>query len=99
MAGKPKVLIIFYTRYGNTARMAEAEAEGAREAGADVVIRRIADDVPREIIAKNPDWLKIAEDLEKRYPPAAIEQLVKEMPEHDAIIFGSPRGLVTCLRK
>jgi NAD(P)H dehydrogenase (quinone) len=90
MAGKPKVLIIFYTRYGNTAKMAEAEAEGAREAGADVVIKRIADDVPKEVIAKNPDWLKIAEDLEKRHPPVAIEQLVKEMSEYDAIIFGSP---------
>lgn len=87
---KPKVLIIFYTRYGNTARMAEAEADGAREAGAEVVLRRIADDVPREVIAKNPDWLKTVEDLEKKYPSADIEDIVKEMPTYDAIIFGSP---------
>lgn len=90
MANKPNVLIIFYTRYGNTARMAEAEAAGAREAGADVTLRRIADDVPKEIIAKNPNWLRTSEDLEKQYPSAGIEQLVKEMPNYDAIIFGSP---------
>jgi len=35
-----KIIIIFYTRYGNTAKMAEAEATGA-----GVVLRRIADNV------------------------------------------------------
>lgn len=58
--------------------------------GAEVVLRRIADDVPREVIAKNPDWLKTVEDLEKKYPSADIEDIVKEMPTYDAIIFGSP---------
>ncbi len=90
MPRKAKVLIIFYTRYGNTAKMAEAEASGVREAGADVTVRRIADDVPKEVIAKNPNWLKIAEDLERRYPATSIEHLVEEMPSYDAIIFGSP---------
>ncbi len=90
MPRKPKVLIIFYTRYGNTAKMAEAEASGVREAGTDVTVRRIADDVPKEVIAKNPNWLKIAEDLERRYPATSIEHLVEEMPNCDAIIFGSP---------
>jgi len=90
MKDKPDVLIIFYTRYGNTARMAEAVAEGARSANANVALRRIADNVPREVVAKNPNWLKITEELERKYPAVKIEQLVQEMPKADAIIFGSP---------
>src|SRR5512147_3147615 len=70
--------------------MAEAEASGARESGAEVTILRIADDVPREVVSKDPNWLKISEDLEKKYPATGIESIVKEMTNFDAIIFGSP---------
>lgn len=70
--------------------MAEAEASGAREGGAEVTIRRIADDVPKEVIAKNPNWLKITEELERHHPASHIEDILKEMPNYDGIIFGSP---------
>ena len=38
-----KVLIVFYSRYGNTLALAEAIAQGAREAGAEVALRRTPD--------------------------------------------------------
>jgi NAD(P)H dehydrogenase (quinone) len=82
--------VIFYSRYGNTAKMAEAEASGAKESGAEVTILRIADGVPREVVSKDPNWLKISDDLEKKYPATGIESIVKEMTNFDAIIFGSP---------
>lgn len=86
-----KVLIVFYSRYGNTAKMAEEIAYGAKEvSNIKVTIRRIADDVPIQVISKNPDWTMIAEDLNDRYPTTPIEQIVNELSYHDAIIFGSP---------
>ena len=86
-----KILILFYSRYGNTAEMAEEIAYGAKEVpNTSVTLRRIADDVPAEVISQNPEWSKTVEDLTNRYPTSEVEDLVKEMPNYDAIIFGSP---------
>jgi NAD(P)H dehydrogenase (quinone) len=86
-----RIMILFYSRYGNTAKMAEEIAYGAKELlGVSVAMRRIADDVPMEIISQNPSWTKVAEDLNDRYPASAIVDLLNELPEYDAIIFGSP---------
>jgi len=53
-------MIVFYSRYGNTASMAEEIAFGAKELElVTVTMRRIADDVPMEVISKNPEWSKI----------------------------------------
>jgi flavorubredoxin len=49
-----KILIVFYSRYGNTARMAEEIAYGAKElSNIQVAIRRIADNVPMDVISKD----------------------------------------------
>ena len=57
---KINILIVFYTRYGNTARMTEEISQGAKEIPkTNVTIKRIADDVPMDVIAKNPEWTKI----------------------------------------
>jgi NAD(P)H dehydrogenase (quinone) len=86
-----KILIVFYSRYGNTARMAEEVAYGAKElSNIQVTIRRLADNVSMEVISKDPAWTKIAENLNNRYPTSSIEDVIKELPNNDAIIFGSP---------
>ncbi len=85
------ILIIFYTRYGNTARMADEISEGLKEIpNTNVTIKRIADDVPMDVISKNPEWTKIVKDLDEKYPSNSIDDLVNELPQYDAIIFGSP---------
>ena len=38
-----KILVLYYSTYGHVAQMADAIAEGAREAGAEVDIRRVPD--------------------------------------------------------
>ena len=43
-----KILIVFYSRYGNTARMAEEIAYGARKWMETVTLKRIADDILME---------------------------------------------------
>jgi NAD(P)H dehydrogenase (quinone) len=86
-----KILIVFYSRYGNTARMAEEIAYGAKElSNIQVTVRRLADNISMEVISKDPAWTKIAENMNNRYPTTSIEGVIKELPNHDAIIFGSP---------
>jgi NAD(P)H dehydrogenase (quinone) len=75
-----KVLVLYYSSYGHLATMAEAMADGARAAGADVTIRRVAETVPADIAAQSgfrPD---------ERHAIATTA----ELPDYDAIIVGSP---------
>ena len=65
MKNTPNVLIVFYTRRGNTSKMAEAVAEGAKNQGADVKLMRIADDVPIDIVKKDDVWYQKHIELEK----------------------------------
>ena len=44
-----KVLVLYYSSYGHIMKMAEAVAEGARGAGAEVDIRRVAETVPEDL--------------------------------------------------
>lgn len=92
MSERPvKILILFYSRYCNTVRMAEEIAYGAKELpNVSVALRRIADDVPAEVISQNLEWSKVVEDMNNRYPSSNIDNLIKELPNYDAIIFGSP---------
>ena len=45
----PKVLVLYYSAYGHIEAMANAIAEGARETGAQVDIKRVPELVPEEI--------------------------------------------------
>jgi len=75
-----KVLILYYSSYGHIERMAEAVAEGVREAGAEAVIKRVPELVPPEVAEKSGF---------KRDQPAPIAT-VDELPGYDAIIVGTP---------
>ncbi|SFR05022.1 NAD(P)H-dependent oxidoreductase [Poseidonocella sedimentorum] len=70
----PKILVAFYSTYGTNHAMAEAAAEAAREAGADVRLRRFAETAPKEVVESQEAW---AAQLEK----------MKDIPEvsHDDI--------------
>ena len=48
-----KVLILYYSAYGNMERMAQAVAEGVREAGAQVDIKRVPELVPEDVARKS----------------------------------------------
>ena len=76
-----KVLVLYYSGYGHIERMAEAVADGARSVeGTEVAIRRVPELVPEEIARKS------GMKLEQAAPIARIQ----ELPEYDAIIFGTP---------
>ncbi|TVR10220.1 MAG: NAD(P)H:quinone oxidoreductase [Salinarimonadaceae bacterium] len=74
-----KVLVLYYSSYGHIEQMAYAVAEGAREAGASVDVKRVPELVPAEIAEKS------GYKLDQKAPIATID----ELPEYDAIIFGT----------
>jgi len=74
-----KVLVLYYSAYGHIEKMAEAVAEGAREAGAEVDIKRVPELVPEEIASKS--YYK----LDQKAPVARIEDLAN----YDAIVVGT----------
>ena len=75
-----KVLVLYYSAYGHIETMAQAIAEGARTAGAEVTIKRVPELVPEQA-ARNAGM-----KLEQAAPLATVD----ELPQYDAIIFGTP---------
>jgi NAD(P)H dehydrogenase (quinone) len=51
-----KIAVIYYSSTGNVHQLAEAVADGARETGADVRLRRVPELAPEEAIDSNPLW-------------------------------------------
>jgi NAD(P)H dehydrogenase (quinone) len=75
-----KVLVLYYSSYGHIETMAQAVAEGAREAGAEVSVKRVPELVPEEIARKSNFKLD----------QAAPVATVAELADYDAIIIGAP---------
>jgi NAD(P)H dehydrogenase (quinone) len=74
-----KVLVLYYSAYGHIETMAYAVAEGAKSAGADVVVKRVPELVPEEVAKSS--YFK----MDQAAPIATVEELV----EYDAIIVGA----------
>lgn len=71
--------------------MAEEIAYGTKEVlGVVTRLKRVADDIPMNVIEKDPFWVKVHRHLKDKYPPEPIEEIINDMPNYDAIIFGSP---------
>jgi NAD(P)H dehydrogenase (quinone) len=75
-----KVLVLYYSSYGHIETMAGAVAEGARGAGAEVAVKRVPELVPEEVARKS------GFKLNQAAPVASVD----ELPQYDAIIFGTP---------
>jgi NAD(P)H dehydrogenase (quinone) len=74
-----KVLVLYYSSFGHMEQMAKAAAEGAREAGAEVSIKRVPELVPLEVAKASHYKLDQQADVAT---PAELES-------YDAIIIGS----------
>jgi NAD(P)H dehydrogenase (quinone) len=75
-----RILVLYYSTYGHTDRMASAVAQGASREQAGVTIKRVpelmSDDVARAAGAKLDQAAPIAQP--------------QELADYDAIIFGTP---------
>ncbi|PKP98748.1 MAG: NAD(P)H:quinone oxidoreductase [Alphaproteobacteria bacterium HGW-Alphaproteobacteria-15] len=76
-----KVLVLYYSSYGHLEQMAEAVADGARSAGAQVDIRRVPETAPDAVVK--------AAGFKTDAPHPLIEG-PDALKEYDAIIVGSP---------
>jgi NAD(P)H dehydrogenase (quinone) len=80
------VHIAFYSRSGVTEALANAIAEGAKAAGAEVRLRRAREVVGPEIMKLAPGWAESAAAMNARYEAPTAEDALWA----DAIVFGTP---------
>ncbi|NMT62138.1 NAD(P)H:quinone oxidoreductase [Marinobacter orientalis] len=76
-----KVLVLYYSMYGHIETMADTVAEGARSvSGAEVTVKRVPETMSDQAF-------RAAGGKSDQSAPVADPQ---ELPEYDAIIFGTP---------
>jgi NAD(P)H dehydrogenase (quinone) len=77
----PKILVLYYSMYGHVETMAYAVAEGARRLPtADVAVKRVPELMPEEVARR------VGAKLDQPAPIATVD----ELPQYDAILFGTP---------
>jgi NAD(P)H dehydrogenase (quinone) len=74
-----KVLVLYYSAYGHIEAMANAVAEGARQAGARVDVKRVPELVSEEIAAK----------AHYKLDQTALIAKVEDLAGYDTIILGA----------
>ncbi len=84
----PKLLVLFYSRTGHTAQLADAIVDGARSVRfTEVDARRIDDLAPQHVIEAQPKWKESRDRLAAMYPTLGS---VHDLANYDALILGSP---------
>ena len=83
---KANILVVFYSRDGSVEALAKAVSEGARQAGAEVRLRRVHDIVPPAVMAHVPGW----EERSKRMVAEYGAPTHADAEWADGIIFGTP---------
>jgi NAD(P)H dehydrogenase (quinone) len=81
-----KVLIVYYSTYGNVFKMAQLVAEGVRAVeGTEPVVRTVPELIPQSIIDSRPD-MKAGRDMQKDVPLVTLE----DFRQAGALAFGTP---------
>jgi len=81
----PKIMVLYYSMFGNNYIIAKAVVEGIKEASGQPILRTVPELLPRETIDKDPR-IKRAKEMQKDVQIAKVEELEKI----DGIILGSP---------
>ena len=84
MKEKPRILILFYSMYGHTFKMAKAVVEGVQEAGGEPILKQVAELIPEESWSED---LKKTKELMKEIPVANPR---KDLKGIDGVIVGTP---------
>ncbi len=75
-----RILVLYYSTYGHIERMAQAAAEGVREAGAEAVLKRVPELMPEDVARGS------GAKLDQAAPVARPE----ELRDYDGFLFGTP---------
>ncbi|MFF5974873.1 NAD(P)H:quinone oxidoreductase [Streptomyces sp. NPDC012769] len=81
-----KVAVIYYSATGNVHQLAQAVAEGAEKAGAEVRLRRVPELAPDAAIDSNPAWREHVDATADAVEVATLDDLEWA----DAYALGSP---------
>ena len=88
-----KVAVVYWSMGGNTAAMAEAVADGARQAGAEVLLRQVSETPPEEALSCDAIALGCpamgAEVLEESEFEPFFTQLEGSLGGKQVALFGS----------
>jgi NAD(P)H dehydrogenase (quinone) len=79
------VAIIYYSSTGTVHALAQAAAEGAEKAGAQVRLRKVAELAPPEAIDANPAWVQHVQDTVD-----VTEASLDDLAWADVVLFGTP---------
>lgn len=86
-SGRRKVLVLFYSLGGGVSLLAREVARGVSSVpNTDVEIKRVPELIPDEVFANNPKMLARRKNIERAFPLATIDDLIKA----DGIAFGTP---------
>jgi NAD(P)H dehydrogenase (quinone) len=82
-----KVLVVYYSMYGHTLKLARAVDEGARSVnGVEVVLRRVQEFDAVTKANEGNDFYRQIQDQQKDIPYCSVDDL----READGVLFGSP---------
>ncbi|MFL5954740.1 MAG: NAD(P)H:quinone oxidoreductase [Gaiellaceae bacterium] len=81
-----RIAVIYYSATGNTHMLADAIAEGAREGGSEVRLRRVAELAPEEAIQQNQLWARHRDETRE----SVVEAEIADLEWADGYAFGTP---------
>ena len=81
-----KIAVIYYSATGNVHKLANAIADGARDTGAEVRLKRVAELAPEEAIQRNQAWAAHRDETRDTVEEAELEDLRWA----DGFAFGTP---------
>ena len=80
-----KIAVVYYSTYGHNYQMARVAAEAAREAGAEVRLRKVRETAPDEVVEAQDAW-KAQKERESDIPAATDD----DMEWAEGYLFSSP---------
>jgi len=83
-ANRPKILVLFYSMYGHTFRMANAVVEGVQEAGGEPVLKQVAELIPEEY------WSEAVKETKELMKDVPVADPRKDLKGIDGVIVGTP---------
>lgn len=82
---RPRIMVLYYSMFGNTYIMAKSICEGIEAEGCEAVLRTVPELVPESAIQSNPG-MKKAKEEQKAVAIAKVDELAGV----DGLILGSP---------